>query len=137
MAQSGIFIRAEPHKREKQERKPLIIQTFLKEKIFDAGISEIKYNHSDIRIYDRDRMLIELLRFRSRTPMDYDKEIINHYRILSSELDFAIVEEYIAMLKSSSKVYPFAVWILFIHLRLRKRKKHHTHLMIWSIFSMV
>ena len=33
--------------------------------------------------------------------------------------------------------YPFAVWIFFIHLRLRRRKKHQTHLMIWSIFSMV
>lgn len=85
-------------------KDPRVVQSFLKEEIFDAGVTEIQYNHSDIRIYDRERMLIELLRFRSRTPMDYYKEIINNYRKLAFELDFGIVEEYAAMFKSGSKL---------------------------------
>ena len=49
-------------------------------------------------------MLIELMRFRSRIPLDYYKEIVNNYRKISFELDFGIVEEYAAMFKSGAKL---------------------------------
>lgn len=49
-------------------------------------------------------MLIELMRFKARIPMDYYKEIINNYRKLSFELDFRIVEEYAAMFRSCAKL---------------------------------
>ena len=81
-----------------------VIQSFLKDEIFDAGITEIQYNNSSIRIYDKERMLIELMRFKSKIPMDYYKEIIGNYRKLSFELDFGIVEDYAALFKSSSKL---------------------------------
>ncbi len=85
-------------------KDPRVIQSFLKSDIFDAGITEIQYNNSSIRIYDRERMLIELMRFKTRIPMDYYKEIINNYRKLSFELDFGIVEEYAAMFKNGAKL---------------------------------
>ena len=85
-------------------KDPRVIQSFLKGEIFDAGITEIQYNNSSIRIYDRERMLIELMRFKTRMAMDYYKEIINNYRKLSFELDFAIVEEYAAMFKNGAKL---------------------------------
>ena len=85
-------------------KDPRVIQSFLTDEIFDAGITEIQYNNSNIRIYDRERMLIELMRFRSRIPLDYYKEIINNYRKISFELDFGIVEEYAAMFKSGAKL---------------------------------
>ena len=55
-------------------------------------------------IYDKERMLIELMRFKTKLPMDYYKEIINNYRKLSFELDFGIVEDYAAMFKSGAKL---------------------------------
>lgn len=85
-------------------KDPRIIQSFLKDEIFDAGITEIQYNNSNIRIYDKERMLIELMRFKTKLPMDYYKEIINNYRKLSFELDFGIVEDYAAMFKSGAKL---------------------------------
>ena len=85
-------------------KDPRVIQSFQTDEIFDAGITEIQYNNSSIRVYDRERMLIELMRFRTRIPMDYYKEIINNYRKLSFELDFGIVEEYSAMFKNSAKL---------------------------------
>ena len=84
-------------------RDPRIRQSFLKDDIFDAGITEIHYNHSNIRIYDKERMLIELMRFRFKIPMDYYKEIINNYRKLSINLDFGLVEDYAGMFKSGVK----------------------------------
>ena len=85
-------------------RDPRVIQSFLKDEIFYAGITEIQYNNSNIRIYDRERMLIELMRFKGKMPMDYYKEIINNYRKSSFELDFGIVEDYAAMFKSGAKL---------------------------------
>ena len=41
-------------------------QSFLKDDIFKAGITEITYNNFSIRIYNRERMLIELMRFKSK-----------------------------------------------------------------------
>ena len=81
-----------------------IIQSFLKNEIFDVGITEIQYNNSNIRIYDKERMLIELMRFKSKIPMDYYKEIIGNYRKLSFELDFEIIEDYAAMFKNCAKL---------------------------------
>ena len=81
-----------------------IIQSFLKDEIFDAGITEIQYNNSNIRIYDKERMLIELMRFKSKISMDYYKEIINNYRKITFELDFGIVEDYATMFKSGAKL---------------------------------
>ena len=85
-------------------KNPRIRQSFLKDDIFDAGITETQYNNSGIRIYDKERMLIELMRFRYRIPMDYYKEIINNYRKLSLHLDFGLVEDYAAMFKSGAKL---------------------------------
>ena len=85
-------------------KDPRVIQSFLKDEIFDAGITKIQYNNSSIRIYDKERMLIELMRFKSKIPMDYYKEIIGNYRKLSFELDFGLVEDYAAMFKNGAKL---------------------------------
>ena len=85
-------------------KDPRVIQSFLTDEIFDAGITEIQYNNSNIRIYDRERMLIELMRFMSRITLHYYKLIVNNYRKISFELDFGIVEEYAAMFKSGAKL---------------------------------
>ena len=83
---------------------PRIIQSFIKDDVFDAGITEMKYNNSNIRIYDMERMLIELMRFKAKLPMDYYKEIIQNYRKLSFELDFSVVEDYAALFRNGSKL---------------------------------
>ncbi|MBR0464957.1 MAG: hypothetical protein IJJ23_11360 [Clostridia bacterium] len=49
-------------------------------------------------------MLIELMRFKAKIPMDYYKEIIRNYRKLSFELDFGVVEDYAALFKSGAKI---------------------------------
>ena len=85
-------------------KDPRIIQSYLKEEIFDAGIIEIQFNNSNIRTYDKERMLIELMRFKAKMPMDYYKEIINNYRKISFKLDFGIVEDYAYMFKNGSKL---------------------------------
>lgn len=73
-----------------------IHQTYVKDELFDIGITEIENNGATIRIYDLERMLIDLIRFRSKIPFDYYKEVINSYRNRIYEMDFSKLEEYAA-----------------------------------------
>lgn len=85
-------------------KDPRVVQSFLKDDLYEAGIMDLQYNNSNIRIYDKERMLIELMRFRSKMPLDYYKEIIQNYRKLSFELDFGMVEDYAALFKNGAKL---------------------------------
>lgn len=85
-------------------KDPRVRQSFLKDDIFESGISELQYNNSTIRIYSLERMLIELMRFRARIPMDYYKEVIQNYRKLSYEMDFGLVEDYAGMFRNGAKL---------------------------------
>ena len=83
---------------------PRVIQSFLKNDIFEAGITELKYNNSAIRIYNLERMLIELMRFKAKIPMDYYKEIIQNYRRISFEMDFGLVENYASLFRNGNRL---------------------------------
>lgn len=79
-------------------------QTFLKEDIFDMGKTKILYHNTEICIYNLERMLIELVRFRGKLPFDYYKEIIGAYRNRVETMDIAKVEEYATEFKHSDKM---------------------------------
>ena len=81
-----------------------IKQSFIKDEIFDAGIIELQYNNSNLRVYNLERMLIELMRFRAKMPMDYYKEIIQNYRKISPEMDFGLVEDYAVMFRNGARL---------------------------------
>jgi predicted transcriptional regulator of viral defense system len=75
-------------------------QSFLKEEMFNAGITTMRYNNSVIRVYDRERMLIELMRFKAKYSLDYYKEVVLNYRKIADTLDFVSVEDYAMMFKN-------------------------------------
>lgn len=79
-------------------------QTFLKEDIFDVGQIKMLYHNTEISIYNLERMLLELVRFRSKFPFDYYKEIIGAYRNRVETMDIAKVEEYAVKFKYSEKM---------------------------------
>ena len=60
----------------------------------EIGVEIIRYNGDEIRVFSKERLLIELIRNRTKLPFDYYKEIIGNYRRLIYELDFQAIEEY-------------------------------------------
>ncbi len=78
-------------------RDKRIVQSFVSNEVFDQGIIDMTYNNDTIRIYSLERMLVEFMRFRSRYPRDYYKEILLNYRRIIYDLDFWKVEEYASM----------------------------------------
>lgn len=81
-----------------------VIQSYIKNDVFEQGIIDIEYNDTSLRIYNLERMLIELIRFRSKMPFDLYKEIIRNYREKVYEMDFYLVEEYADLFKNGEKI---------------------------------
>ena len=74
---------------------PRIQQVFCRNEKFPVGITNMEYQGVNIRIYDRERMLIELIRYCNRLPFDYYKEIIESYRKITQDLDIEKLQDYI------------------------------------------
>lgn len=72
-----------------------IKQYFHRDDTFPIGITTMQYHDTTIRIYDRERMLIELIRSKNFLPFDYYKEIIDSYRHTVQTIDIESLQEYI------------------------------------------
>lgn len=77
-----------------------IVQTFMAKKILYQGRVIIQTNDGVINIYDRERLLIELIRKKKQIPFDYYKEIISNYRAIVDELNMYKIEEYLTLFRN-------------------------------------
>lgn len=80
-------------------------QYFYREDIFPIGISTLQHCGTPIRIYDKERMLIELLRNKKNIPFDYYKEIIESYRKRIQSLDIESLQEYIMLFPKQNHIW--------------------------------
>lgn len=85
-------------------RDERVKQSFVKEDIFEQGIIQMQYDNADIRVYDMERMLVELMRFRQSYSLDYYKEVIQSYRDRVYEMEFLQVEKYASMFKNHRQI---------------------------------
>ena len=79
-------------------------QYFIRDDFFEAGIETVDYQGYNIRIYSRERMLVELIRYKSKLPFDYYKEIILNYRKLLPQLNIQAIQDYAMLSPKSNKV---------------------------------
>lgn len=77
-----------------------IIQSFVSKSILNEGKVTLEEDGEKINIYDRERLLIELIRKKKQIPFDYYKEIISNYRAIADELDMYKIEEYLSLFKN-------------------------------------
>ena len=74
-----------------------ICQYYVRSDLLNVGAVVAERSGVTFRLYDRERMLIELLRYRNKLPYDYYKEIIGNYRDIVYDLDIERVQEYAAV----------------------------------------
>ena len=72
-----------------------IEQIFMANHFFETGKTEMNYNNVNINIYNKERMLIELVRNKNSIAFDYYKEIISNYREIADEIDMSLLAEYL------------------------------------------
>jgi predicted transcriptional regulator of viral defense system len=81
-----------------------IHQIYIRDDIFPLGITEKEIEGTKIRIYDRERMLIELLRNKNKMPYDLYKEILLNYRAIINDLELWRIQEYAARFPKSKMI---------------------------------
>ena len=79
-------------------------QIYVKEELFTLGVSEKDIEDIKIRIYDKERMLIELLRNKNSLPYDFYKEVLIHYREQIYNLEIWRIQEYAAIFPKSKMI---------------------------------
>ena len=85
-------------------KDPRVKQIFDNNSSLELGLEIKDYNGTPIRIFCRERMLVELVRNKNKMPFDYYKEIIANYRKLIYELDIQAVQEYAEKLPKTKLV---------------------------------
>lgn len=82
-----------------------IKQIFIPNDLFEFGKTQIEVESVKINIYDKERMLVELIRKKNLIPFDYYKEIITNFRKKIDTLDIYKIQEYISYYKNESSLY--------------------------------
>ena len=82
----------------------VVRQYFVNENLFKLGKTSMNYHGVQIPIYSRERMLVELVRQKSKLPYDYYKEIISNYRQIAEKMDFFQVEECAGKLRNHDSI---------------------------------
>lgn len=83
-----------------------INQIFVKDTIFNEGrtCEFLENEKQEIYIYDKERLLIELIRKKKQIPFDYYKEIINNYREEVHLLNIHKLEKYASLYSNKDKI---------------------------------
>ena len=85
-------------------RDDRVKQYFLPADFFEQGAETVDYKGYPIRMYNKERMLIELLRYKKKLPYDYYKEILRSYRQIISQLDMQAIQDYVYEAPKSTKI---------------------------------
>lgn len=85
-------------------RDSRVRQVYVREDVFPLGVEEKKIDGFTVRIYDKERMLIELLRNKNSMPYDLYKEVLMHYREMIQELEIWRIQEYAAIFPKTKMI---------------------------------
>ena len=72
-----------------------VVQYYMPEGTLKIGEMELVYDGMKIRTYDLERLLIELVRYRTKLPYDYYKEVVGNYRNNINALYPAKLDDYL------------------------------------------
>lgn len=81
-----------------------IIQIKVPKDILNYGKEEVIVDGEKVKMYNKERLLVELIRKRNQIPFDYYKEIISNYRKISENLNMYKIEEYLSLYKNEVNI---------------------------------
>lgn len=74
-------------------------QIFMTDYLYEVGANVVTYQHYNIRIYDLERLLIEIVRNKTNIDFDTYKEIIHSYKKISKLLNQKKLNYYLTLFK--------------------------------------
>lgn len=79
-------------------------QIFCQKSSLEIGKTHMNYANSVINVYNKERLLIELVRYKDKFPFDYYKEIILSYRNQITDMDIELIQNYAEEFPRSRKI---------------------------------
>ena len=76
-------------------KDPRVKQSFVPTGTSSIGVTEIDYCGEKIRIYDKERLVIETVRHKTKMPLDLYHEVIGNFRDIRHELYGAKIDDYL------------------------------------------
>lgn len=81
-----------------------IEQIYTRDDLLNIGVIQMEVDGATIPIYDKERMIIELLRNKNKMPKDLYKEIIGNYRRIIESLEVWRIQEYLDIFPKSKMI---------------------------------
>lgn len=81
-----------------------VVQLYENSDNFSLGLVIEKYKGGELRLFNRERLLVELIRAKNKLPLDYYKEIIGNYRDVINDMNMQELQDYIYQLPKSEMV---------------------------------
>ena len=78
---------------------------YCSEEFFEVGKTALETHNAIVNIYDKERMLIELVRNKNKIPFDFYKEVLNNYRAQADNLEMRKIEEYLKYFKNRDNIF--------------------------------
>ena len=92
----------------KREAAPIadarVKQVFMPKKLLEVGKTSIDYKGYSIPIFDKERMLIELIRYKSKLSFNHYKEILGNYRRILPQLNPENIRDYAEVMPKSDMI---------------------------------
>ncbi len=85
--------------------RPGYRQYFTEKNLLEPGASSMKNGQGVICVYNKERLLVEVMRRQATLPLDYYKEIIASYRRIVEDLDLRLVEDYMSLFKRQDAMF--------------------------------
>ena len=74
---------------------PNVVECFVPTGTGGIGVENVTLRDTPLRIFDKERLLIETIRLRTKIPYELYREVIGNYRQIANALYFAQVEDYL------------------------------------------
>lgn len=92
----------------KREAAPIadarVKQMFMPAKLLNVGKTTIDHKGYQIPIFDKERMLVELIRYKSKLGFNYYKEILGNYRRILPQLNPESIRDYAEVMPKSEMI---------------------------------
>jgi predicted transcriptional regulator of viral defense system len=82
-----------------------VVISYIDDEVIDYGKIAVQIEGEEVQIYNKERLLVELIRKKNQVPFDYYKEIINNYRLIKDDLEMDKIEEYALMFRNYDKIF--------------------------------
>ena len=81
-----------------------VVQIFERSELLDLGVVTVTRDEYNLRIYSKERLLIELLRHKSKLPFEYYKEILLNFREIIYDLNIRTIQDYANEVPKTQKI---------------------------------